>query len=181
MEISSADFSDDLSESSSSIAFLDFIEFNDGDEIRGAVLVTAERTEPIEFRCTSPVIPTSLQRTLWGKRLMSHIAVHLMGRPLLNKLNNHPILIVVQKAELVELREFVDVPTVLLSPQDEIAPDEAVGQPIAVTSHPKFVDDATNARRILSRNFDGNDWLEPFHRIHTAVEIIHERDSHQQE
>ncbi|KPJ75366.1 MAG: hypothetical protein AMS14_03700 [Planctomycetes bacterium DG_20] len=69
------------------IVYLDLLAF-DGDKIlRGGALVTDPSTEPLEFRCTSAVRPTALQRILWGARLDGHVAANLIGLPLLRKIS----------------------------------------------------------------------------------------------
>ena len=40
----------------------------------------------MEFRCTAPVRPNPLQRTLYGRTLLPHIAVELIGAPLRGEL-----------------------------------------------------------------------------------------------
>ena len=63
------------------LAFLGYSEFDKG--YRGGILVTDEWGKPLEFRCTSPVHPNPVQRTLYGQTLLPHIAVELIGAPLL--------------------------------------------------------------------------------------------------
>src|ERR1035438_9283152 len=67
-----------------SIAFLGYREFDDGAAYRGAILVTDEWSKPLEFRCTAPVRPTDLQRTLYGKSMLPHILTELIGAPLIS-------------------------------------------------------------------------------------------------
>jgi hypothetical protein len=63
--------------------------FESGKAIRGAFLLTDGDTRPMEFRCTNPIRPTSLQTVLYGQMLESHLMVELIGLPLVNSLK-HP-------------------------------------------------------------------------------------------
>src|ERR1035438_1203629 len=78
-----------------SIAFLGYREFDDGAAYRGAILVTDEWSKPLEFRCTAPVRPTDLQRTLYGKSLLPHILTELIGAPLISSVREKPQLILI--------------------------------------------------------------------------------------
>lgn len=104
------------------IAFLDVASFSDGKILRGGVLVCDLDTEPLEFRCTTPVRPTQLQKILWGARLSEHIAANLLGAPLLRALEQEFSLVLVRDADFLELRERggVSVPVVRLTKHGEI-------------------------------------------------------------
>jgi hypothetical protein len=65
------------------IAFLSYVETEKGLAGRGAALVTDHVTKPLEFRCTSPIKPNPVQRTLYGETLRSYIAIDLVGQPLI--------------------------------------------------------------------------------------------------
>ena len=66
------------------LAFLGYSEFDKG--YRGGILVTDEWGKRVEFRCTAPVRPNPVQRTLYGRTLLPHIAVELIGAPLRGEL-----------------------------------------------------------------------------------------------
>jgi len=51
------------------LAFVNISIYEDG-SVRGGVLVTDLETRPYEFRVTSPVKPTSIQRILYGKTIV---------------------------------------------------------------------------------------------------------------
>ena len=72
------------------IGFLGYREFDDGKAYRGAILVTDESSKPLEFRCTAPVRPTNLQRTLYGKSLLPHILTELIAVPLIASMREKP-------------------------------------------------------------------------------------------
>jgi len=175
------------------LAFVDSQEFEDGQSIRGAALVTDAATEPLEFRCTSAVRPTLLQKTLWGKRLAGHIAAHLVGKPLLDALSNSIGLVIVRKPEFVELRELVETPLVQVLRNEELTSaspltsaegdDEmvqsAAGQfePLVLKVHRKHDGDRESARELLVDTFRSHSLLEPFERIKNALDLVHEQDA----
>jgi hypothetical protein len=78
--------------------------FESGKAIRGAFLLTDCDTKPLEFRCTNPIRPTSLQTVLYGQMLDSHLMLELIGLPLVNSLKQSPTLILVQEPGLLGLR-----------------------------------------------------------------------------
>jgi len=70
-----------MSEGFDYVAFVTLTEVED-DVFRGGILVTDSSGKPVEFRCTSPIRPNAVQRTLYGGTLMPHIAVELVGEVL---------------------------------------------------------------------------------------------------
>ncbi len=72
------------------VAFLGYLEFVNSASYRGAILVTDDWGKPLEFRCTAPVKPTAVQRTLYGSTLTPHLLVALIAKPLMDALNEEP-------------------------------------------------------------------------------------------
>ena len=72
------------------VAFLGYLQFDNGASYRGAILVTDDWGKPLEFRCTPPVKPTAVQRTLYGSTLTPHLLVALIAKPLMDALNEEP-------------------------------------------------------------------------------------------
>src|SRR5664280_540517 len=81
--------------------------FESGKAIRGAFLLTDMDTKPVEFRCTNPIRPTTLQTVLYGQMLQRHLMVELIGVPLVNSLKQPPSVILVQEPDLLWLRSKV--------------------------------------------------------------------------
>jgi hypothetical protein len=183
----------ELSVTATHFVFIDTHEFDNGQAVRGAALVTDSATEPVEFRCTSPIRPTLLQKTLWGKRLLGHVACQLVGKPLLDALSNPVALIVVRKPEFVGLRELVGQPLVQLLRNEELTmassltssePDDGVlesgaGQfePLVLKVHRNHPDDFKCARDLLAETFRSHNPREPFDRIKNALDLIHQQDA----
>jgi len=172
------------------ICFLDINRFDGGDSIRGAALLTDQLTEPVEFRCTSEIRPTELQKTLWGGRLAGHIATHLVGKPLVDALSVAPALIVVRKPEFVEIRTLIEVPLVQLLQKGELSmasslafPDgegeslESEGtDPLIMKSHRQFQADIETAHQLFDGTWRSVSLLEPFARIENSLAVVHHQD-----
>ena len=61
-----------MEEELNNLAFVALAEVEEG-VLRGGILVTDAQGKPVEFRCTSPIRPNAVQRTLYGGTLMTHI------------------------------------------------------------------------------------------------------------
>ena len=166
----------------------------------GAVLVTDSRGIPIEFNCTHPVRPTTVQKALYGKNLDTFVSFELCGGPLLNALKSTPGSCLVESSEMVGLRDVVSLPVVyvqrlgdvLTAQSDDPASERGAGapnsqinrldsrhggfQPIAVHSHHGYESDVEEARPLLEHVFQNVDLLEPFERITSALVTLSERD-----
>jgi len=184
--------------------------FDEDKVLRGGALVTDSTTEPLEFRCTSAVRPTALQRILWGARLGGHIAANLIGLPLLRKITQEYGLVVVKNPGFLEVRSSIEQPVILMlrdsaiefDPPDtrtnkEWAQDLAEGrdqadiraeseavlanpagkfEPVILQCHPRFPNDQSKAKETLAPIFGQRDVFEPFDRIASALEAVHQQN-----
>lgn len=179
----------------SGLLFLDMYSF-DSDTMRGAALVTDLLTEPLEFRCTSPIRPTKLQKTLWGGRLIGHVAAQLIGKPLVGALTSGVKLAVIRKPEFLEVRPLIEIPVVQILRNEEISKASPVAsqrnngddlieggggkfEPVVLKVHRDYELDFTSARELLSEVFRSFNVLEPFERITTALQMVHQQESSQ--
>jgi len=158
---------------------------------RGGILVTDGWGKPVEFRCTAPVRPNPVQKTLYGQTLLPHIAVELIGVPLLRSIPEKPMLVVIQDAVFFDVRLHSETALVRLWRQGEqvrlqSADDQqqtnavlscATGrfQPIVCEAHWKFRADSEVATPRLSEMFARWDLIEPFDRLNRALEYVHEQ------
>lgn len=159
--------------------------------MRGGILVTDSSGKPVEFRCTSPIHPNGVQRTLYGDTLMPHIAVELVGKPLLQAVQASPDVVLVQQEEFLPLRGRCEIPMLLARKQGEdmqFAQESGKKQmaellsspsdkfaPVVVTSHWDHPDDILECRDGLGRVFSNCDLVEPFERVKTALARLHEQ------
>src|ERR1039457_7100808 len=94
------------------IGFLGYREFDNGEAYRGAILVTDDWSKPLEFRCTAPVRPTQLQRTLYGKSLLPHVLTELIGAPLVSSVREKPQFILIADESYFDVRHKVSTPVI---------------------------------------------------------------------
>lgn len=160
------------------------------DVFRGGVLVTDARGKPLEFRCTSPIHPNNVQKTLYGGTLWPHIAVTLVGLPLLRGVTQSPDVVVVNQPEFLEMRPEMDKPVLLLSKQgaaitlaegtelrvirELVTSPSGRFDPIVATCHWEHGPDlrVTEHLRTACSTID---LMEPFERISTALKFVHDK------
>jgi hypothetical protein len=173
------------------IAFLGYMELEKGAAYRGGILVVDEWGKPLEFRCTAPVRPNPVQRTLYGETLMPHIAVELVGAPILRTVEEKPLVVVIQDEVFFDLRNHTETPLVRIRRQgtqvkmtgsDEskksasIVIDSTTGkfQPVILEAHRQFPNDLAAWREKLSQLFGRWDLIEPFDRLAKALDYVHQ-------
>lgn len=147
------------------ISFLDLANFEDGGALRGGCLVTDGKTRPMEFRVSSPIRPTSLQKILYGDTLHEHICNDLVGMPMLTALESEPDLILVRDAEFLKLRLRMDIPVLWVR--------ATVDGQYVLQALPGYEKEAEDGRDMLPKRLRGRNIMEPFIRIRTALEEAH--------
>lgn len=163
--------------------------FDDGVAYRGGILVINERGVPMEFRCTSPIRPNVVQRTLYGPSLDPFMLVELIGKPLLSTLRERFDVLTVNEPSFLNIRQQCVQPTVYLRRQGvdltaETADDdgesaliEPRSQKFAPVVAEVFREDAAGiqtALPFLQRCSVSFDIMEPFERILKALQKVHE-------
>lgn len=170
------------------LGFLAFKEFERG--YRGGLLVTDGRGKPLEFRCTSPIRPSQVQRILYGRTLIPYIAVQLIGVPLTNSVMEKPTLFVVSQDVFLDLRDSIHQPVLFVRRQGDAIRTGSQSQgrpefepvllecegarfdPIVVESHRRYAEEALQSRHQLREIFDHLDLLEPFERVGKALDEV---------
>ncbi|HSR46559.1 MAG TPA: hypothetical protein VLL77_01105 [Anaerolineales bacterium] len=147
------------------LAFLDLATFDEGAALRGGCLVTDGLTRPLEFRVSGPIRPTSLQKVLYGDTLQEYICTDLVGLPMLQDLESKPEIILVRDAEFLKLRPRVEIPVLWVRGTVE-------GQ-FVLQAFPGYEQEAEAGRDSLPRRLRGRSIMEPFQRIHSALEEAH--------
>jgi hypothetical protein len=179
-----------MKEELNNIAFVILSKVEDS-VLRGGILVTDNHGKPVEFRCTSPIRPNAVQRTLYGDTLTPHIAVELVGKPLLQAVQSSPDVVLVQQEEFLLMRTKCQKPLLLARRQgEEIQMAEESGQnqfeevlsshsgkfaPVVITCHWDYPDDIVQCKESLGWMFSNCDLLEPFERVKTALATLHEQ------
>lgn len=147
------------------IAFIDVILFEDG-AIRGGVLVTDIETRPYEFRVTSPIKPTQLQKLLYGASLTEYVYGQLIGLPLLRHVREKISLAICVRENLLIARPGLQFPLVVLKKSSR---DDSV----VVQSHRDFPGEQAHAELIIHDMMQRHDIGEPFNRLKLAVSEVH--------
>jgi hypothetical protein len=172
-----------------SIAFLGYREFDDGEAYRGAILVTDEWGKPLEFRCTAPVRPTQLQRTLYGKSLLPHILSELIGAPLVSSVREKPQLILIADESYFNVRHKVSTPVIRVArtngsktKQDDQSKSKSLllqstsGKfaQVEVEVSWQFAADLDSSGERLRDLFGHFDLTEPFQRLAEGLQYVHD-------
>ena len=168
------------------IGFLGIHPFEDGAAIRGAMLVTDTETKPLEFRVTEPVRPQKFQEILYGELLKEHIAVELMGLPLVNAFQQKPDLIIVRDPLLLGINARQEIPSILMLKEDEALfkkgtstkplnqPDSSY-PPVKICTTGNFEKDLDAIAQQLQTIFSSRNLMEPFERLTKACADVHTR------
>jgi hypothetical protein len=170
----------------STIGFLGVFFFEKENATRGALLVTAMDTKPLEFRITAPVCPQNFQTILYGELLKEYIAVDLVGCPLLNAIENKPDLILVQDDLLLGISSKQEIPMLRIMKADEavikkgiqpepLNPLDASHQPAKVYTSQSFSGSLKTITEQLQVVFSQRDLIEPFERLERACSDVHNR------
>ncbi len=179
-----------MQEEFNNLAFILFTEMED-DVLRGGILVTDVNGKPMEFRCTSPIRPNAVQRTLYGSSLMPHIAVELVGNPLVKSIQAPLDVVLVQQEDFLPLRTRYDKPLLLARRQGEDmqlsnetsngTPEQLLSSPsgkfapVVVTCHWDYPNDIAQCKEVLGSTFSNCDLVEPFERVKKALATLHEQ------
>ncbi len=172
------------------LAFISIAEL-EKDVFRGGVLVTDAKGKPLEFRCTSAIQPTAVQRTLYGGTMRAHMAVELTARPLLNAVKEKYDAVFVTQDDFIELRKVIQKPLLVVTKQgatlaveqntetpvksELLASPSGKFEPVVLTCHWEHADDIDATLPDLSTLFSRFDLIEPFERIGHALKLLHEK------
>jgi hypothetical protein len=172
------------------LAFIALAEL-EKDVFRGGVLVTDAQGKPLEFRCTSAIQPTAVQKTLYGGTLRAHMAVELTARPLLNAVKEKYDAVFVTQDDFIELRKAIQKPLLVVAKQgatlaaeqdtdtpvksELLASPSGKFEPIVLTCHWEHADDIDATLPNLGTLFSRFDLIEPFERIANALKLLHEK------
>jgi len=173
----------------STIGFLGYREFDDGKAYRGAILVTDEWSKPLEFRCTAPICPTQLQRTLYGKSLLSHLLTELIAAPLISSIREKPQLILIADDAYFDVRHKISAPVIRVarpggskakqedqSKSKSLLIQSASGKfaQVEIEAHWKFGGDLDSCGDRLRDLFSRWDLTEPFQRLTEGLQYVHD-------
>lgn len=146
----------------------------------GGYLVTNIWGRPLEFRLSSAVSPNRVQQILYAQTLTSYICADLIGKTLVEKTSTPAQLIITDSADVLDLRQRLEVPVLWLAPRGDAqaAALAAAGAELrpanekrgALLRHLQFPGDSAAVAELLE-TIDAQqlDLAEPFSRIREAV------------
>lgn len=170
------------------IGFLAIEPTEDGAGFLGGLMVLDFQGYPLEFRCTTPVKPTPIQKLVYGPLLEQFISVELCAKRLLRDVKRKPGIVIVPSPHVLSLGED-DVPIVAVQRAGEVLQVESPAsglvterleskafQPVIVTILGEQGPVVQNAKSVLVDVFGRFDLLEPFERIRTALKFLQQQD-----
>ncbi|MGJ8454943.1 hypothetical protein ACSFC1_06535 [Pseudothermotoga sp. U03pept] len=142
----------------------------------GGILVVDESGIPHEFKYTDPIVPTTLQKILYGKSLEGYLNTEVIAKSLLKKLDNKPEVVFTDSSVLVDAAENVFFAVASVSSTGQIeqpSPDEciiptSIGA-IRFASAKEIPQDKLEKLKQIAEEID---LLEPFQRLQKALEYI---------
>ena len=169
---------------SDSVGFLTLHNIN-GAGYLSSFLITDFKGIPIEFRCTHPIELDSLQISLYGSTLLSHVGIDLIGKPLLRSVENNPKLIFVDKPFLLKLDDYSKCPLMFVKMADT-EENHAISETFGLDYHIEVIKPINDKfktleivkkkklkiKDLVERLYAEFDVLEPFERMKKAVKII---------
>ncbi len=144
------------------LAFLDVCQFEEN-SVRGGILVTNAETLPFEFRATSMVRPTPMQRILYGARLVEYVYKELICFPLVNSVREKITLVLVKDKNLSGIRAQLSVPVVFISRDSNGI----------FTARCSYKEEEQWTMEVLGPITQQHDIMEPFERLSVALTEVH--------
>ena len=155
-----------------------------------ALMITDNKGYPLEFKATTPVRPSLVQKTLYGDKLEHYIGVELCGKQLVKQSGRKPKLIVVPDSNLLDISNTTDNDIVAIwrsgesmrveDQNDDSQKGTIKGGPFQpVVYEGKFKDDAAKKEgitflQVCSGNFD---LIEAFGRMRAALLLLAKEDT----
>ena len=138
----------------------------------GGLLVVDHRGRPIEFHCTTPILPSRAEEILYGPTLRPHFYSERLGAALLAKASAKPVLLLVNHLDLWPVAEETAAPVVLVDPRAKLADtddstDDAPGSEACLD---RLTPESRAAvEELLAELQRYVDLAEPFERIEEAI------------
>ncbi len=159
--------------SSPSLGFLTVLQ-DEAAGFCGGFLLLNQLGRPLEFHCTSPILPNRAQEILYGPTLKPFLFGEQIGRTLVEKAKQRPSVIFADQTPTLSLRDFLDIPMMLVRDSSS-TPVSASSQPTfclgenIVSASPRHQQDRQQAEQLWTSVQEGLDLREPFERIREAL------------
>lgn len=157
-----------------------------------ALMVTDNRGYPLEFRATTPVRPSLVQRTLYGAQLEHYVGVELCGKSLVQQSARKPATVLVPDRSLLDIADEVSINMLAiwrageaLKVEDETEDSERRGtiKPPGPASQPLVYEGRFSQRErepatiaYLELCAERFDLVEAFQRMRTALQLLAKED-----
>jgi len=173
------------------LTFLTVEKTEDGEGYIGALMVTDDHGFPLEFRATTPVRPTAVQKVLYGATLETYVGVELCGRKLLQECQRKAPIVLVPNATLLNLHSSSALvltirragEAIKIETEPDGSPTTVEGrlasgsfQPVVYDARVS-TDEMREALPLLERCFREFDLVETFERIRNALKVLAQEDS----
>ncbi len=149
----------------------------------GCYMMTDERGYPKEFRITTPVKPTAVQRAIYGDALDSYVSQELIAETLLRDASSAPELLLVDSPALASFEPRLGMPVVTLEAEaDVLFADNDTDQPslvmstIGSLSYRVAEQHERQARIALETCVTYFDPLKAFERMSNALDVLVNED-----
>lgn len=150
--------------------------------IRAALLITDERTKPLEFRITSKIMIDDHQKIIYGESLKESLFVEKIGKDLIDSVQIDFGVCFVKEKDLLSLRDKIDKPLFLLQRYDEFKARDKFSiklqstntkfEPIMIRFLAKDEGDMGRFMKVFQESFKYSNIMEPFERIERAIEFL---------
>ena len=172
------------------VGFLIVAKTTKEDGFIAALMVTDERGYPLEFRATTPVRPSLVQRTLYGSQLEHYVGVELCGTTLLCQSARKTKVVLVPELQLLDVADQVDIDMVaiwrageVLKVEDETAsargtikPSGSAYQPVVYEGRFTGPEREKEVITFLQNCASRFDLVEAFERMRAALQLLAKED-----
>jgi hypothetical protein len=119
-----------LAPSKPALGFLTFVEHTE-QGLFGGYLVLNASGRPLEFHCTAPIRANRAQEILYGPTLKPFLYGEQIGHTLVAKSKLAPLAVCTDQEPGLAVRDFVDMPVVLVLPPEDRQESEQTGRAVA--------------------------------------------------
>ncbi len=149
----------------------------------GCFMVTDERGYPKEFRITTPVKPSAIQRAIYGSELDSYVSQELVCTTLVKEATLQPELLIVNSPALAAFRSPSGIPVatlyqthggLLVGDEQEFERVETTGRELLFRVTEGFEVEAQRALTLCAAYFDP---AKAFERMSAALDVLMQEDA----
>ena len=147
----------------------------------GGYLIVSTAGRPLEFHCTTPVLPNPAQRILYGASLRPYLLGELIGLSLLTKAKTPVEMVLTDQQEVLSIGPTAKSPLAWVREEEQIdsghSPNFPQGEEreiridgYVLNSATHISDNQAELRTSLKRITRHVDLMEPFQRIRDAID-----------